>query len=58
MLGLLLLFQYTVLLGPPPFIRLPVGPGWLLLALEGRLSPHDHLSEEAQARSTPVSLDI
>lgn len=54
-LGLLLLFQYTVLLGPPPFIRLPVGPGWLLLLLEGRLSPHDSLSEETQVRNYPSS---
>ena len=49
-LGLLLLFQYTVLLGPPPFIRLRDGVGWLMLLLEGRFGPDAHLSEATQAR--------
>ena len=49
-LGLLLLFQYTVLLGPPPSLGLRGGVGWLLLVLQGHFGPDDHLSEASQVR--------
>ena len=49
-LGLLLLFQYTVLLGPPPFTGLRDAAGWLLLVLQGRFGPDDHVSEASQVR--------
>jgi hypothetical protein len=51
-LGLLLLFQYTVLLGPPPFTGLRTGPGWLLLALQGCFGARQHLSEDTEARGS------
>ena len=49
-LGLLLLFQYTVLLGPPPFSGLSSSPGWPLLALTGWFGAHKHLSDDMEAR--------
>ena len=53
-LGLLLLFQYTVLLGLPPFTGLHAGPGWPLLALKGWFGAH--LSEDMEARKLEFCL--
>ena len=57
-LGLLLLFQYTVLLGPPPFTGLRTGPGWLLLALQSCFGARQHLSEDAEARGSPKGIKL
>ena len=54
-LGLLLLFQYTVLLGPPPFTGLLGGPGWPLLALKGWFGARQHLSKDMEARASSLA---